>query len=80
MLPNIPEPKTHLLACIKWPRIHPNSSTFGKPIELFYTGSYEELYVNRFVLASSIATRAIVGIEKLSGTGQHVRVAIPLVE
>lgn len=58
--------------------IHPNCSYFGKPIEVWYTNTYEQLYVNRFVLASSFATRAIIGIEKLSG--ERVRIAVPLVE
>ena len=77
----LPNTQEHLLACTKWPMIHPNFSYFGKPIEVWCTNTYEQLYVNRFVLASSFATRAIIGIEKLSAAaGERVRIAIPLVE
>ena len=78
LFPNTQEPEKHLLACTKWPKFHPNFSYFGKPVEVWCTKTYEQLYVNRFVLASSIATRVIIGVEKLSG--ERVRIAIPLVE
>ena len=79
VLPNMQEPTTHLLACTKWPMIHPNSSYFGKPVEVCCTSTYEQVYVNRFVLATSFVTRAIIGIEKLP-SNERVRIAIPLVE
>lgn len=78
LLPITQEPEIHLLACTRWPMIRPNFSYFGKPIKIWCTNTYEQLYVNRFVLASSFVTWAIVGIEKLSG--EQVHIAIPLVE
>ena len=62
----------------KWPMVHPSRHYFGKPVEIWCNGLYEPQSVNRFILASSIAARAIICIEKVSD--ERVCVAIPLVE
>ena len=77
-LPKSQEPNSHLLACCRWPLPHPNRHYFGKPIQIWCTDIYETQSINRFFLACTITARAIIGIEAICG--EHVRVAIPLVE
>lgn len=40
VLPNTQEPKSHLLACDKWPMVHPEHLYFGKPIEVWCHNIY----------------------------------------
>ena len=77
-IPNSQEPNSHLLARCRWPLHHASRHYFGKPIQIWCTDIYETQSINRFILASTITARAIIGIEKVYG--EHVRIAIPLVE
>ena len=77
-LPNSQQPNSHLLACCRWPLLHPNRYHFGKPVQVWCRDIYETLPINRFLLASAICSRAIVGVDSVGG--EHVRIAIPLVE
>ena len=77
-LPNSQQPNSNLLACCRWPLLHPNRHYFGKPVQIWCTDIYETLSINRFFLASTIRSRAIAGVNVVAG--EHVRIAIPLVE
>ena len=77
-LPSESEPKSHLLACLKWPMIHPKRDHFGKPVQVWCNSVFEVDPVNRYSLASMISSRAIISSEILCG--ECVRIAIPLVE
>lgn len=77
-LPHECEPKPHLFACLKWPMIHPKRDHFGKPVEVWCNSVFEAEPVNRFCLASTISSRAIISSEVLHG--ECVRIAVPLVE
>ena len=46
-LPGESEPKSHLLACIKSPRIHPKRDHFGKPVEVWCNSVFEADPVNK---------------------------------
>ena len=78
VLPNTQEPKSHLLACAKWPMVHPNCRYFGKPVEVWCNNIYETQSINRFFPAAAINARAIISSEKISGECVHI--AIPIVE
>ena len=64
VLPESLEPKSHLLACAKWPIVHHNRFYFGKPVEVWCNNIYEPQAINRFFLASTITARAIISIGK----------------
>ena len=78
VLPGTQEPKSHLLACAKWPMVHPKHLYFGKPIEVWCHNIYEHHSINRFFLASTITARAVISTKKVSG--EQVGIAIPLIE
>ena len=80
ILPDCEEPKSHLLACARWPMVHPERMHYGKPIEVWCKNLYEPIADNTFFLASTINSRAIICDDKLSQTGEFVLVAIPLIE
>lgn len=75
--PDSIEPKSHVLACAKWPMVHPERHHFGKPVEVWCTDTYEPQLDNTFFLASTISARVIISYEKVSS--ERVRIAIPLV-
>ena len=77
-LPGRSELKSHLLTCAKWPMVHPKRSHFGKPVEVWCTDTYEPMSRNKFFLASSISSRAIISTAKLSS--ECVCIAIPVIE
>ena len=52
VLPENPEPKSHLLAFTKWPMVHPQKHHYGKLVEVWYTDIYEPNPKNIFLLAS----------------------------
>lgn len=58
--------------------IHPKRDHFGKPVEVWCNSVFEAEPVNRFCLASTISSRAIISSEVLHG--ECVRIAVPLVE
>ena len=78
VLADTQEPKSHLLACAKWPMVHPEHLYCGKPIEVWCHNIYEHQSVIRFFLASTITACAIISTEKVSG--EQVHIAIPLIE
>ena len=77
-LPDTAEPTPHLLACTKWPMVHPRRHYFGKPVEVWCTDTYEPMLRNKFFLASNIVARAIIASETICS--EHVRVAVPIIE
>ena len=58
--------KPHLLACAKWPMIHPQCDKYGKPVQSWYKNLYEPqvVVVNRFFLLTGISSRVIFRVEK----------------
>ena len=77
-IPGEAESKSHLLACLKWPMIHPKRNDFGKPVEVWCNSVFEPQPVNDYCLASTISYRAIISSELLCN--ERVLVAIPVVE
>ena len=77
-LPGASEPCSHLLACVLWPMIHPNRHHYGKPVQVWSKEIYEPHIMNKFILASSISSRAIISFEVIDH--ERVCIAIPVVE
>lgn len=77
-LPGASEPSQHLLACVLWPMVHPNRHHYGNPVQVWCKEIYEPHTMNKFCLASSISSRAIISYDTLDN--ECVCVAIPLVE
>ena len=65
-LPGASEPCSHLLACVLWPMIHPNCHHYGKPVQVWSKEIYEPHIMNKFILASSISSRAIISFEVIA--------------
>ena len=77
-MPSASEPKSHLLACLQWPMVHPDRHHFGKPVEVWCNSVYEPQPSNKFCLVSDIACRAIISADCVSG--ERVIIAVPIIE
>ena len=77
-IPGEAEPKSHLLACLKWPMIHPERNHFGKPVEVWCNSVFEPQPANNYCVASTISRRAIISSELFCD--ERLRIAIPIVE
>ena len=74
-IPGEAEPKSHLLACLKWTIIHAECNHFGKPVEVWCNSVFEPKPANNYCLASNISHCAMICSELLCD--DRVRIAIP---
>lgn len=72
------EPSSNLFVSVSWPMVHPNRNYYGKPVEVWCCSIFEPNIKNKFCLASSINSRAIVSFEKMHN--ESVCVSIPIIE
>ena len=73
-IPGEAEPKSHLLACLKWPMIHRERNHFGKPVEVWCNSVFEPQPANNYCLASNILHCTMICSELLYD--ERVRIAI----
>ena len=66
ILPNSETPKTHLLAHVTWPMVHPQRFLFGKPVEVWCNDLNEPMIYNSFLPVSAISNRLIYSIDEVS--------------
>lgn len=78
LFPGMEEPKTHLLANVSWPMVHPKRSALGKPVEVWCNELYEPNNKNTFIPVSTISKRVIYSIDQVCD--ENVLIIIPLIE
>lgn len=80
VLPNSKEPKSHILAQVTWPMVHPQRFLFGKPVEVWCNNLNEPIVDNTFLPVGAIANRIIYSIDELEVSHERVLIVIPLVD
>ena len=80
VVPNSKEPKSHILAQVTWPMVHPQRFLFGKPVEVWCSDLNEPVVDNTFLPVGAIANRIIYSIDELEATHERVLIIIPLVD
>ena len=80
VVPNSKEPKSHILAQVTWPMVHPQCFMFGKPVEVWCSDLNEPVVDNTFLPVGAIANRIIYSIDELEATHERVLIIIPLVD
>ena len=78
ILPNSKKTRTHLLAHVTWPMVHPQRFLFGKPVEVWCNDLDEPVVDNSFLPVSAISSRLIYSIDKVSH--ECVLVIIPIID
>ena len=77
-LPSNSQPIINILACAKWPLMHPEHEKYGNPVKLWYRSMYEHQQSNKYFLASSISSEVIFTTE--DDHGETICISIPVLD
>ena len=74
------EQQSYIFAVVKWPQIHPQRHSMGKPVELWCTDLFQHDMNNHFLPIENIESLLMTAVDYVGTLNEKLLVVIPLIQ